>query len=145
METRKIDHISIAVRDLDSARKVWEPVMGKTGPDDAYTDDAEKIRVARYWLGGVGFELMESLTPDGPVAKWIESRGEGVMVVSLNVDSTREAVRELAPKGYPFIAGPRRETIRPFRDCAFAFIHPNKMNNVLLELIDYRWDELEGG
>ncbi len=141
MEIRKIDHISIAVRDLDRARKVWEPVMGKTGPDEAYTDEAEKIRVARYRLGGVGFELMESLTPDGPVAKWIESRGEGVMVVSFNVDSTREAVKELEQKEYPFIAAPNGQKTRSFRDCEFAFIHPTKMNNVLFEIIDDKWDE----
>lgn len=141
MEIRKIDHISIAVRDLGRARKVWEPVMGKTGPDEAYTDEAEQIRVARYWLGGVGFELMESLTPDGPVAKWIESRGEGVMVVSFNVDSTGESVQELEEKDYPFIAAPSGQTTRPFRDCEFAFLHPKKMNNVLLELIDDKRDE----
>ncbi len=144
MESRKIDHISIAVRDLDRARKVWEPVIGKTEPDDSYTDESERIRVARYWLGGVGFELMESLTPDGPVAEWIARHGEGVMVFSLNVDDTQQAVTKLESEGYPFIAGPSGEKIRPFRECGFAFVHPKKMNNVLLELIDYRWDELKG-
>ena len=68
MKANKIDHICIAVRDLNAARRVWEPVLGKSAPDDAYVDEPEKIRVARYWLGGVGFELMESLSPDGEVA-----------------------------------------------------------------------------
>jgi len=87
-KTKKIDHISIAVKDLDRARKAWEPIIGKTEPDDSYVDESEKIRVARYWLGNVGFELMESTTPDGPVAKCIEKNGEGVMIVSFNVDNT---------------------------------------------------------
>ncbi|HOE17198.1 MAG TPA: VOC family protein [Syntrophorhabdaceae bacterium] len=138
MKINKVDHISIAVKDLDAARKVWEPIMGKAGPDDLYVDEPEKIRVARYWLAGVGFELMESTSPDGHVAKWIEKNGEGVMIVSFNVDSTREAVRELEAKNYPFIPAPGGEKERPFRDCEFAFLHPKKMNNVLLELIDYR-------
>ena len=138
MKTNKIDHICIAVKNLDQARKVWEPVLGKSKPDDEYIDEPEKIKVARYWVGEVGFELMESTTPDGDVAKFIEKRGEGVMLISLNVDNTREAMAELKTKDYPFIGG-----ARPFRDCEFAFIHPKKMNSVLLELIDYKWKEFE--
>ena len=138
MKINKIDHISIAVRDLDAARKTWEPVLGKEKPDDTYVDESEKIRVARYWLGNVGFELMESTSPDGEVAKFIEKRGEGIMLISLNVDDTREAIEELEPKSYPFIGG-----ARSFRDCEFAFIHPDKMNGVLLELIDDKWEGFE--
>ncbi len=138
MKVNKIDHICIAVKDLEAAKKIWEPIFGKTKPDDSYVDELEKIKVARYWLGEVGFELMESTTPDGDVAKFIEKRGEGVMVISLNVDNTRKAMDELKGKGYPFIGG-----ARPFRDCEFAFIHPKKMNGVLLELIDYPWNEFK--
>jgi len=131
MKTNKLDHLSIAVKNLDEARKIWEPILGKAEPDDAYVDDSENIRVARYWLGEIGFELMESTTPDGDVAKFIEKRGEGVMLLSLNVDNTRDAMDELTQKDYPFIGGARQ-----FRDCEFAFIHPKKMNGVLLEIID---------
>ena len=127
----KIDHICVAVRDLEQAKTIWEPMLGKSGPDDAYVDDNEKIRVARYYVGEVGFELIESTSPDGEVAKFIAKRGEGIMLVSFNVDNTREAMQELQDKGYPFIGG-----ARPFRDCEFAFIHPSKMNGVLTELID---------
>ena len=143
MKINRIDHISIAVKDLDGARKTWEPIMGKSEPDDFYIDEAEKIRVARYWLGGIGFELMESTTPDGQVAKWIEKNGEGVMIVSFNVDDTREAIRELESKDYSFLPAPGGEKARPFRDCEFAFIRPKKVNNVLLELIDYKWGEVK--
>ena len=138
MKVNKIDHICIAVKDLDAARKIWEPILGKPQPDDPYVDEPEKIRVARYWLGAVGFELMESTTPDGDVAKFIERHGEGVMLISFNVDNTRDAIDELKEKGYPFIGG-----ARPFRDCEFAFIHPKAVNGVLLELIDYKWDEFK--
>ena len=137
MKVNKLDHICIAVKDLEAAKKVWQPILGKERPDDAYVDEPEKIRVARYWVGGVGFELMESLTPDGEVAKFIDKRGEGIMLVSLNVDNTRVAMAELEAKDYPFIGG-----ARPFRDCEFAFVHPKAVNGVLLELIDYKWHEL---
>jgi len=138
MRANKIDHICIAVKNLEEARKIWEPILGKPEPDDPYLDEQEKIRVARYWLGEVGFELMESTSPDGEVARFIERHGEGIMLISFNVDNTREAMDELKGKGYPFIGG-----ARPFRDCEFAFIHPKAVNGVLLELIDYKWDELK--
>lgn len=138
MKINKIDHICIAVKTLDKARNIWEPILGKSEPDDSYIDELEKIRVARYWLGEVGFELMESTSPDGDVAKFIERHGEGIMLISFNVNNTRVAMDELKGKGYPFIGG-----TRPFRDCEFAFIHPKAVNGVLLELIDYKWNELK--
>ena len=144
MKINKLDHISIAVRDLEKARKTWEPVLGKSEPDDRYVDESEKIRVARYWIGEVGFELMESTTSDGPVAEWIKKNGEGVMVVSLNVNSTREAIAKLKAEDYQFIANQKGEIARSFRDCEFVMIHPKGLNGVLTELIDYKWDELKG-
>ncbi|MBM4319963.1 MAG: methylmalonyl-CoA epimerase [Deltaproteobacteria bacterium] len=140
MKVNKIDHLCIAVKDLEQAKKVWEPILGKSGPDDEYVDEPEKIRVARYWLGEVGFELMESTSPDGEVARFIEKRGEGIMLISFNVDDTRSSMAELEGQGYPFIGGARQ-----FRDCEFAFVHPRAVNGVLLELIDYKWNELEQG
>lgn len=143
MKVNKVDHICIAVKNLEEARKIWEPILGKSKPDDAYVDEPEKINVARYWVGEVGFELMESTTPEGDVAKFIQKRGEGVMLISFNVDNTRKAVDELKAKDYPFIPDKRGEVARPFRDCEFAFVNPKKVNGVLLELIDYKWDELK--
>lgn len=138
MKINKMDHICIAVKNLDEAQKVWGPVLGKSKPDIKYIDESEKIKVARYWLGDVGFELMESTDPDGEVAKFIKKKGEGVMLVSFNVDNTRESMDELKQKNYPFIGGPRQ-----FKNCEFAFIHPEKMNGVLLELIDSKGTEFE--
>lgn len=141
----KIDHICIAVKNLDEARKVWEPILGKAQPDDPYVDEVSKIRVARYWLGNVGFELMEDLTGEGDVAKHVEKRGEGVMIIGLHVGDAREAIGELKDAGYPIIPDPEYGDLRPFRDCEYGFIHPKKVNGVLLELIDYKWTELGEG
>jgi len=60
------------------------------------------------------------------------------MLIGLHVDNTREAMEELKAKGYTFIGG-----TRPFRNCELAFIHPKDVNGVLLELIDYPWDEFK--
>jgi methylmalonyl-CoA/ethylmalonyl-CoA epimerase len=131
MKLNRIDHICIAVKNLELAKKQWAPLLGKTEPDDAYVDEPEKINVARYYIGEVGFELMESTTPDGDVAKFIEKNGEGVMLISFNVDKTAAAIDEVKGKGYPVIGG-----LRDFRECQFAFVHPKATNGVLLEYID---------
>lgn len=138
MKTNKLDHICIAVNSIEQAQKIWQPILGKEAPDDSYVDELEKIKVARYWVGEVGFELIEATSADSEVAKFIANKGEGVMLVSLNVDNTRAAIDELKDQNYPIIGG-----ARPFRDSEFAFVHPKKMNGVLLELIDYPWDELK--
>ena len=143
MKINKIDHICIAVKNLEAAKKLWEPILGKSKPDDPYVDEPAKINVARYWLGEVGFELMESTTPDGDVAKFVASRGEGVMIIGLNVTNAEEAVKELKGKGYKFIPDKQYGDLRPFRNCKYAFIHPKDVNGVLLELIDYPWDEFK--
>ncbi len=131
MKVNRIDHISIAVKDLRQARKIWEPILGKSKPDDEYVDEREKIHVARYFVGEVGFELMESTAPDGEVAKFIDDKGQGIMLLSLNVDNTRNSVNEMKETGYPVING-----IRKVRKSKYAFIHPKAVNGVLLELID---------
>jgi len=138
MKINRIDHICIAVKNLQEARKKWEPVLGKDKPDCEYVFEPEKIKVARYWLGEVGFELMESTSPDGDVAKHIEKHGEGMMLLALNVDNTQESIDELKAKNYPFIGGARK-----FKNCEFAFIHPGAVNGVLLELIDDKGDSLK--
>jgi methylmalonyl-CoA/ethylmalonyl-CoA epimerase len=122
MKINKIDHICIAVKNLAEARKAWEPLLGSDKPDDEYVDEREKIRVVRYMVGEVGFELMESTSPDGDVA---------------------EVAQELQGKGYSLISDARGEIARPFRDCEFAFVHPKKLNGVLTEIIDYKWEEVE--
>lgn len=119
MEANRIDHISIAVSNLEAAQTLWEPVLGKSGPDDFYIDEQEKIKVNRYWLGEVALELMESTSDDGEVGKFIRNRGEGIMVLSIHVPNTRQALQELEEKNYPLIKG-----TRTFRNSEYAFIHP---------------------
>ena len=140
MDVKKIDHICIAVKDLAAAQKLWEPVLGKTGPDEAYQDDIAKVRVARYMVGEVGLELMEDTTGDGSTARFIAARGEGIMVMGLNVPSAAVALEELEQAGYPIIVDPVHGKVLPSSlGCDYGFVHPKGLNGVLLEVIDYKW------
>lgn len=142
MKINKIDHICVAVRDLAAAQKAWEPVLGKSGPDETYVDEVAKVKVARYMLGETGLELMEDTTGDGDTARFIEKRGEGIMLIGLNVDSTREALCQLKDSGYRLITDPIYGEVLPSAlNCEYGFVHPQELNGVLLEIIDYKWEE----
>jgi methylmalonyl-CoA/ethylmalonyl-CoA epimerase len=141
MKINKIDHICIAVRDLAAAQKAWELVLGKTGPDETYQDDIAKVKVARYMVGEVGLELMEDTTGDGSTAKFIAARGEGIMLMGLNVPSTAAALAELEAAGFPIISDPEHGQVLPSPlGCDYGFVHPKGLNGVLLEVIDYKWE-----
>ena len=131
MKVKKIDHISIAIRDLDNARKTYEDILGLE-LDSIYTSEEEKIKVARYRLGDVWLELMEP-TAEGDVSRFLERRGEGIFVISYEVPDVDLALSELKDKGYKTIDGKPRYLL----DSRYAFInHPRELCGVLTEILD---------
>ncbi|HSH76317.1 MAG TPA: VOC family protein [Longimicrobiales bacterium] len=128
----KIDHICIAVKDLESARKVWEPFLGKSAPDHAYRHDPEAIDVARYYVGEVGYELMASTREGSDVDRFIKKKGEGVMLLSFKVADTVEAMGKLREAGFQLLD----KTPRIWEKSRYAFLNPAFMNGVLVEVID---------
>ena len=132
MKTKRIDHICIAVKDLDAAKVIYEQTLGLE-LDVEYIAESEKIKVARYYIGEVALELMESTSPDGDVATFIEKKGEGVFLISYAVDDVDAALDELKAKGEKTID----QTPRTLMGNKYAFIMPpKKMCGVLTELID---------
>ncbi|MCL2336510.1 MAG: VOC family protein [Firmicutes bacterium] len=131
MKLERIDHICIAVKDVKKAEEVYSKAFDIKGMD-YYVDENEKINVVRFMIGEVGFELMESTSPDGEVAKFIEKNGEGVFLISFKVPDTVESLEELKTKGLPLID----QKPRKWRDSNFAFLHPKGLNGVLVEIID---------
>ena len=136
MKAEKIDHICIAVKDLDQARRIYEDTLGME-PALEYTAPGEKIRVVRYYLGEVALELMESTTPDGDVATFIERRGEGVFLLSYQVADVAAALDELKQKGHRLIDQKPRQLMGN----RYAFIMPpGDTCGVLTEIIDGTFD-----
>ncbi len=136
MKAEKIDHICIAVKDLAKARKIYEETLGLDLSVE-YTAESEKIKVARYYLGDVALELMESTTPDGDVARFIQKKGEGIFLISYKVDDVDKGLSELKDKGATLID----EKPRHLMGSRYAFIMPPKdMCGVLTEIIDGEFD-----
>ena len=136
MKLRSIDHICIAVRDLEKARQVYEEDLGLE-LHTAYVAEGEKIRVARYYVGDVALELMEATEPDSDVGRFVERHGEGFFLISYRVDDVEEALAELKAKG--------RQTIddepRQLMGNRYAFIHrPKELCGVLTEVLDGEYD-----
>jgi len=131
MKLEKIDHICIAVKDVGKAEEQFARAFDLKAVDH-YIDENEKINVARFMIGEVAFEVMESTSPDGEVAKFIEKNGEGVFLISLKVPDVPSSMEELDKKGFPLID----KKARRWRDSNFAFLHPKGFAGVLIELID---------
>jgi methylmalonyl-CoA/ethylmalonyl-CoA epimerase len=132
MKLRSIDHICIAVKDLEKARKIYEEDLGLE-LHSTYVAESEKIRVARYYVGEVALELMEATEADSDVGRFLEKRGEGFFLISYRVDDVDQALSELQAKGRQTIGQKPRELM----GSRYAFIHhPRELGGVLTELID---------
>ncbi len=137
MKINKIDHICIAVKDLAAACRAWEPVLGKSGPDETYEDKAAEVRAVRYMLGDTAVELMEDTTGSGNTARFISKRGEGIMHIGLNVDSARDVIGRLKDTGYALISDPEQGDVLPSAlGGEYGFVHPKALNGVLVEIAD---------
>ncbi len=136
MRLKAIDHLCIAVKDLNKARRAYEEGLGLE-LDGVYMAKSEKIRVARYYVGDVALELIEATSPDSEVARFIAKRGEGFFLISYRVDDVEDALAELRAKGVRTIdQKPRR-----LKGNRYAFIHfPKELCGVLTELLDGEFD-----
>jgi methylmalonyl-CoA/ethylmalonyl-CoA epimerase len=136
MKIERIDHICFAVKDLEETKKVYKKDF-ELIPKYEYVAESEKIKVARYYVGEVAIEFMESTAPDGEVAKFINSRGEGVFLISYKVDDLSKAIQELKEKNIELIDSKPRELL----GTRYAFVHhPTKLNGVLTELLEGDFD-----
>jgi methylmalonyl-CoA/ethylmalonyl-CoA epimerase len=130
MKILKIDHIGIAAKSIDQAAPFWNTILGlpMAGKE---TVEEQKATTVFLPVGESEIEILESTAPDGALAKFIESRGEGIQHIALRVDNIEEALKELKEKGVRLIdEKPRRGA----GGAKIAFIHPKSTNGVLLEL-----------
>jgi len=129
---KEIDHIGIAVNDLNTAINIYEDILGLKlkGKEEI---EEQKIIHATFLAGKVKIELVQSTHPDGPIGKFIEKRGEGIHHIAFRVENIDESLKELDAMGVKLID----EKARIGADGAkIAFIHPKDMNGVLVEILE---------
>jgi methylmalonyl-CoA/ethylmalonyl-CoA epimerase len=130
MKILKIDHLGIAVNSIDSGKDFWSGVLGLDF-EGAETVAEQKVTTAFFPVGESEVELLESTAPDGPVAKYIEKRGQGIQHVAFRVENIDDALAELKEKGVQLIDQQPRIGAGGAK---IAFLHPKATNGVLVEL-----------
>lgn len=132
MKILKVDHIGIAVKRIDEAGSFYKGLLGLAFAGSE-TVSEQKVTTAFFPVGDTEIELLESTSPDGAIAKYIESRGEGIQHIALRVESLEEALAELKAKGVRLIdEKPRRGA----GGAKIAFLHPKSTFGVLVELCE---------
>ena len=130
----RIDHIAIATRGLAEATAVWKSVFGLEAESTEEVTE-QGVRVAMLPVGDAHIELLEPLTQDSPISKFLEKRGPGLHHVAVRVKDISAVLDQLKAKGTRLIdEAPRRGA----RGCLVAFIHPSATNGVLLELVQHQ-------
>ncbi|MCG7336252.1 methylmalonyl-CoA epimerase [Sporosarcina sp. ACRSM] len=129
---QQVDHVGIAVKSIDDTLEYYVHTLGFTLLTIEEVE-SQKVRVAFIDAGNIKLELLEPLGGDGPVAKFIEKRGEGVHHIAFGVSDIRTRMRELREKGVQLL---QEEPKNGAGGAEVAFLHPKSSFGVLYELCD---------
>ncbi|NMC39363.1 MAG: methylmalonyl-CoA epimerase [Bacteroidales bacterium] len=134
MKPNSIEHIGIAVRNLEESVKFYEDVFGlKCYKIEEVID--QKVRTAFFEVGSTKIELLESTDPEGPISRFIEKRGEGIHHIAFAVSGLKDRLVDARKAGVILID----EKPRAGADgLDIAFIHPKSASGVLIELCENR-------
>jgi methylmalonyl-CoA/ethylmalonyl-CoA epimerase len=130
MEIEKIDHLGIAVNSIEEGKNFWTDVLGLDF-QGTETVEEQKVTTAFFPVGESEVELLESTAPDGPVAQYIEKKGQGMQHIAFRVKDIDAALEELKEKGIRLIDETPRKGAGGAR---IAFLHPKSTSGVLVEL-----------
>ena len=129
MNPLRIDHIGIAVSNMDAAIKTYEDLGFKVTSTEVVEE--QKVKVAFLPCGDSEVELLESTDPEGPIAKFIEKKGEGIQHIAIRVENVEAAIAEMIEKGWRMIDEKPRYGAGGAK---IAFAHPKSSGGVLVEL-----------
>src|SRR5210317_1799222 len=132
MKVLKNEHLGVAVNSIDEGKNFWTDVLGLT-LEGTETVEEQKVTTAFLPVGESEVELLESTSADGPVAKYIEKKGEGIQHVAFRVENIEEALAELKEKGIKLIDQTPRKGAGGAK---IAFLHPKATAGVLVELCE---------
>ena len=132
MKILQIDHLGIAINSIDEGKKFWTDILGLVY-EGSETVAEQKVTTAFFPVGESEVELLESTAADGPVAKYIEKKGEGIQHVAFRVENIEDALAELKAKGVRLIDEKPRIGAGGAK---IAFLHPKATRGVLVELCE---------
>lgn len=128
----KIDHIGIAVRSIEKTNELLSNILGLKVTGEEIVEE-QKVKVAFLPLGDSELELLESTSPEGPIARFIEKKGEGIQHIAFRVNNIEEILEKLKKEGVKLIDEKPRYGAGGAK---IAFLHPKSTNGILVELCE---------
>lgn len=131
---KKIDHIGIAVKNLEDSLHIFQDMLGMKCSDIEEVAE-QRVKTACLPIGESQIELLESTSPEGTIAKYIEKKGEGVHHIAFEVDNIKTVLADLKEKRVQLIDQEPRYGVGGTK---IAFLHPKSTNGVLIELCEHK-------
>lgn len=131
---KKIEHIGIAVKNLDNSNELFQKLFGK----EHYKIEAvesEGVSTSFFMLGETKIELLQATTSDSAIAKFIEKKGEGIHHIAYEVDDINSEMARLKNEGFEIL---NKEPKAGADNKLICFLHPKSTNGVLVELCEER-------
>lgn len=127
---KKLEHIGIAVKNLDESNQLFARLLGKSHYKIEEVE-SEGVRTSFFDVGGIKIELLEATRPDSPIARFVEKKGEGIHHLAFGTDHIDKDMKDLSAKGFSLLA----EQPKPGADNKMiVFMHPKTTNGVLVEV-----------
>ena len=130
MNLTHIEHIGIAVKNIEESKLYYENILGLKCYSTEEVSD-QKVKTAFFMIGQTKIELLEPTSPESAVAKFIEKKGEGIHHIAFATDNINSALNELAQKGIQLID---KEPRKGAEGLNIGFLHPKSTGGVLTEL-----------
>jgi methylmalonyl-CoA/ethylmalonyl-CoA epimerase len=127
---RKIEHIGIAVKNLNESNALFKKLLGVTHYkiEDV---ESEGVRTSFFKIGDLKIELLEATRPDSPIAKFIEKKGEGIHHIAFDTEDVESKINSLSSDGFQLINDAPKDGAD---NKQIAFLHPKSTNGVLIEV-----------
>ncbi|NNF85508.1 MAG: methylmalonyl-CoA epimerase [Winogradskyella sp.] len=132
----KIEHIGIAVKNLNESNALFEALLGKAHYKTEGVE-SEGVLTSFFKIGETKIELLEATNPNSPIAKFIEKKGEGIHHIAFDVENIENEIQRLEAEGFKVINATPKNGADNKR---VAFLHPKSTNSVLIELCQERTD-----
>jgi len=126
----KIEHLGIAVKDLESANKLYS-ILFKTHPYKSETVESEGVKTSFFQMGDSKIELLAATNPESAIAKFIDKRGEGIHHIAFDVDDIDSEILRLQLEGFELI---NKSPKKGADNKMIAFLHPKSTGGILVEL-----------
>jgi methylmalonyl-CoA/ethylmalonyl-CoA epimerase len=126
----KIEHIGIAVKNLESSNELFSKLFGQP-PYKVETVESEGVSTSFFMCGSSKVELLEATNPDSAIAKFIEKKGEGIHHIAFEVEDIHAEMKRLEAEGFQLL---NSEPKRGADNKLICFLHPKGTNSVLVEL-----------